>query len=66
MMHAVRCQAIVDPAGPGKWSVTVTGLPPHDETRVYVIEGKSDNIAAQEGLRRFVAERERPKSRGAL
>ena len=34
------------------------GRPPHDYTRSYEVEAKSDNYAAQEGIRRFVAEME--------
>jgi hypothetical protein len=34
------------------------GLAPHDYTRRYEIAAKSDTLAAQEGIRRFVAEME--------
>lgn len=60
----VLCQAIVDPTHPGPtlgskmWNVTVTGLAPFAETRRYVIPAKSDNVAAQQGIARFVAEME--------
>ncbi len=61
----VLCQATVDSAigchwllRGRHWQVTVTGLAPHDQTRVYTIKAKSDTLAAQEGIRRFVAEME--------
>lgn len=38
------------------WEITVTGLAPHDHRRVYQLEGKSDTLAAQEGLGLFIAE----------
>lgn len=38
--------------------VTVTGKPPHDQTRVYLIPEVDDNVAAREGLRKFVEEME--------
>lgn len=40
------------------WEVTVTGEPPHDHRRIYTLGGKSDNEAAMEGIRQFVAEME--------
>jgi hypothetical protein len=40
------------------FEVRVTGIAPDDCERVYQIEAKSDNVAAQEGLRRFVDEME--------
>lgn len=52
----VRVNAVVDSVTPTLWRVTATGLPPHAETRVYEIEAKTDNVAAQEGIRRFVEE----------
>lgn len=71
----VRCSAIVDPAnadadawlrwgksagGAPLWRVTVWGQPPHPWERVWLIDAKDDTAAANEGLRRFVAEAERP------
>lgn len=47
----------VDPV----WEVFVRGLPPHDEFRIYYIEAQTDGKAAMEGIRRFVAEFERPR-----
>lgn len=42
--------------GLGKFKVTVWGKEPHDYVRTYEIQGKDDNMAAREGLDRFVAE----------
>lgn len=68
-MTQVLAQAIVDPiqrsfgdTRPGKrWSVTVTGYlrgedPKTAQQRIYEICAVSDNVAAEEGLARFVAE----------
>jgi hypothetical protein len=61
-MSRVLAQAIVDvdlePEGGrlGVFRVEVWGKPPHDYTRTYTIRAKSDNLAAQEGLRRFTEE----------
>ena len=38
------------------FKVEVFGREPHDYVRTYQIAAKSDNIAAQEALRRFEAE----------
>lgn len=57
----ILCNAIADHLRGGSvplWSITVTGLHPHDHRRVYEIEAKSDTLAAQEGIRRFVEEME--------
>ena len=54
----VYCSAIVDETGPGSYRVTVTGLPPYDETRFYGIVAGSENAAAEGGLRQFIAEME--------
>ena len=60
MSQRVLCRATVDveqsptPARLGKFRVEVFGDPPHDYVRVYTIQAKSDTLAAQEGLRRFV------------
>jgi hypothetical protein len=40
------------------WEVRVWGEPPHDCTRTYTLEFKTDNLAAQEGIRLFVEEME--------
>jgi hypothetical protein len=38
----------------GRFRVECWGKPPHDYVRTYTIQAKSDTLAAQEGLRRFV------------
>ena len=64
-MTRVLAQAVVDlsdaPIIGGKpvFLVTVRGLPPHGQSRFYTIREKSDTLAAQEGIRRFVEEMER-------
>lgn len=63
----VKCRAIVDvvrespPKSKGLtvFRVEVWGISPYDFVRIYEIRAKSDNIAAQEGIGRFVAEMER-------
>jgi hypothetical protein len=61
-MDQVLANAVVDvikPATPvsiGRFAVEVWGKEPNDYVRVYEIMAKSDTIAAQEGIRRFVAE----------
>jgi len=49
---------MVDKVDENQWVVEVWGLAPHDYTRRYEIAAKSDTLAAQEGIRRFVAEME--------
>lgn len=56
MIHA---NAIVDEIGPGLFRVKVWGREPHDYTRTYEIPTEDDNMAAREGLARFVDEIER-------
>ena len=61
---SIFCNAIIDvidapPAhgqGLGLFKVTVWGKEPHDYVRIYEIQAKEDNIAAREGLDRFVEE----------
>jgi hypothetical protein len=61
-MTRVFANAVVDvirpatPRGLGLFRVEVWGKAPHDYVRHYEIDAKNDNIAAQEGIRRFVAE----------
>lgn len=55
----VYANAIVDEISPGLFKVKVWGREPHDYTRTYEIEAKDDNMAAREGLARFVDEIER-------
>ena len=42
--------------GLGTFKVTVWGQEPHDYVRTYEIQAKDDNMAAREGLDRFVDE----------
>lgn len=42
--------------GLGRFRVEVWGKEPNDYVRVYEIAAKSDNVAAREGLDRFVVE----------
>lgn len=42
--------------GLGKFRVEVWGKAPHDYVRVYEIAAKDDNMAAREGLDKFVEE----------
>jgi hypothetical protein len=64
-MAQVLANAVVDiikPATPvaiGNFRVEVWGVEPYDYVRVYEILAKSDTIAAQEGIQRFVAEMEK-------
>jgi hypothetical protein len=63
-MAQVLASAVVDvlrPATPqriGNFRVEVWGKAPYDYVRVYEIMAKTDTIAAQEGIRRFVKEME--------
>ena len=56
---AIAIVTAIRPATPqkiGVFKVEVWGKEPYDYTRHYEIMAKSDTIAAQEGIRRFVAE----------
>jgi len=65
-MTPVRCRAIVDVirevkppfVGLTEFRVEAWGYEPYDFVRVYTIDAKTDTIAAQEGIRRFVEEME--------
>jgi hypothetical protein len=63
-MAQVNANAVVDvikPATPivlGQFKVEVWGIAPYDYVRVYEIQAKTDTMAAQEGIRRFVTEME--------
>lgn len=46
------------PINLGLFLVEVWGKEPYDYTRRYEIQAKSDTVAAQEGIRRFVSEME--------
>jgi hypothetical protein len=58
----IRANAVVDvidapPAhghGLGKFRVECWGKEPHDYVRIYEIHARDDNMAAREGLGRFV------------
>lgn len=57
----IKCSATVDKVDDGPvpiWEVQVWGEPPHDHRRTYTLQAKTDNLAAQEGLRLFVEEME--------
>lgn len=54
----VLCKATVEPKGDKQYLVDVWGEPPHNCTRQYVIDSDSEDKAAMEGIRRFVAEME--------
>jgi hypothetical protein len=64
-MTRVLANAVVDvlrPATPqriGNFRVEVWGKEPYDYVRIYEIMAKTDTIAAQEGIRRVVAEMEK-------
>lgn len=63
-MRRVLANAVVDvikPATPqtiGHFRVEVWGKEPFDYVRVYEIQAKSDTLAAQQGIARFVEEME--------
>jgi hypothetical protein len=69
-MSRVLANAIVDVVKPassvglGLFRVEVWGKEPHDYTRHYEIQAKSDTLAAQEGIRRFVDEMEKLPAEG--
>lgn len=69
-MAQILANAVVDvlkPATPlrlGNFRVEVWGVEPYDYVRIYEISAKSDTVAAQEGIRRFVAEVEKLISQG--
>jgi hypothetical protein len=64
-MTRILANAVVDvlkeatPVRVGNFKVEVWGQPPYDYVRTYEILGKSDTVAAQEGIRRFVSEMEK-------
>jgi len=64
-MSQVRANAIVDKIDDGPvpmWEVSVWGELPHGHRRVYTLRAKTDTLAAQEGIRRFVEEMENLES----
>lgn len=60
----VLAQAVVDEVRPatenglGLFQVKVWGKPPHDYARIYQIQAKSEDVAARQGIDRFVEEME--------
>lgn len=61
MIYANAVVDVIDAPPPhghglGKFRVEVWGKKPHDYVRVYEISTKDDNMAAREGLERFVEE----------
>lgn len=60
----VLAQAVVDEIRPptkfglGLFQVEVWGQPPHDYARIYQIQAKSEDVAARQGIDRFVDEME--------
>ena len=52
--NRVRATAIVDNLSSGLFKVTVTGLPPHAQQRVYTLSARDDNSAAMTGIEYFV------------
>ncbi len=44
---------------PFSWRVTVIGRPPHAWVRVYDIAAATDDLAAREGMKRFIDETKR-------
>jgi hypothetical protein len=60
----VLCQCTVELLSlvqrPYLFSVTVIGLPPHAQRRVYEISAMSDRLAAQRGMALFSDEMSRP------
>lgn len=69
-MSQILANAVVDvikpasPIGLGSFRVEVWGKEPYDYIRVYEIEAKSDTLAAQDGINRFVTEMEKLPAQG--
>lgn len=63
-MQRVFCQATLDVRDDGKYSVDVVGKKPHDHTRNYVVDAKSETEAAMGCIKRFVAEMEQLDAEG--
>jgi hypothetical protein len=56
-MKRVLCNATVEPSEIGSFIVRVTGCGEHEGmSRVYTMRKKTEDGAAQEGIRRFVQE----------
>lgn len=69
-MVQVLANATVDvlkpatPVGLGSFRVEVWGLAPYDYVRIYEIQAKSDTMAAQQGIQKFVTEMESLTDKG--
>lgn len=69
-MSQILANATVDvikPSTPrkiGSWRVKVWGVAPYEYVRYYEIEAKSDTVAAQQGIQRFVTEMESLSDKG--
>lgn len=56
-MQRVLCDAVVDRLGPKRFQVTVTGAGLHAFiVRVYTVRATTEDVAAREGIKRFVRE----------
>lgn len=55
-MERILANATVEALDSKMWVVEVTGVSPFQHVRTYTLAGKTDNNAAQEGLRLFVEE----------
>jgi hypothetical protein len=56
-MKRVLCDATVDRLGPKEFQVTVQGRGDHEgQFRVYTVKKLTEDYAAREGIRRFVAD----------
>lgn len=58
-MSKPRLSAVVEPISRNLWKVEVWEAFPSTVRRIYQIFAASDNLAAQEGLRRLTVELER-------
>jgi hypothetical protein len=69
-MSQILANAVVDvilaatPQGLGNFKVEVWGVAPYDYVRYYEIQAKSDTMAAQQGIQRFVTEMESLSDKG--
>lgn len=52
----VLAEATVEILGDGKYCVKVIGVPPHDESREYIMEETSIDKAAFDAIDKFVKE----------
>lgn len=56
-MKRVLCDATVDRLGPRRFQVTVTGVGDHaGNVKVYTVTATTEDVAAREGIKRFVRE----------